>query len=151
MLDVNILKEQLENLLKDDGYTIEDIKYHKIEGENVLSIVVDHEENIDLAKISMVSEKISNFLDEIDPIEDAYTLDVSSLGAEKPIRLDRLEHYVDKKINVHLIHPYLGENYLEGILKEVSDDEAIIAYKEKTRTKEAKILRKNIDRARLAV
>lgn len=151
MLDVNILKEQLENLLKDDGYTIEDIKYHKIEGENVLSIVVDHEENIDLAKISMVSEKISNFLDEIDPIEDAYTLDVSSLGAEKPIKLDRLEHYVDKKVNVHLSHPYLGENYIEGILKEVSDENVIIAYKEKTRTKEAKLLRKNIDRARLAV
>ncbi len=151
MLDLEKLKEQLEASIAPLGYSIYQIKYHVVEREKLLSIVVDHEEDIDLNRISEVSDIISNKLDELDPIEEAYTLDVSSLGAEKPLDIDKLDRYIGRKVNLHLSHPYLGENYLEGTLKEVNEKEVILSVQAKAKKKDYILNRLHIDKARLAV
>ena len=151
MLDLEKLKTQIEETISPLGYSIYQIKYHVVEKEKLLSIIVDHEEDIDLNRISEVSDIISAKLDELDPIEEAYTLDVSSLGAEKPIDIDKLEKYVGRKVNLHLSHPYQGENYLEGILKEVDEKEVILHVQVKAKMKDIILNRLHIDKARLAV
>ena len=83
--------------------------------------------------------------------DNPYTLDVSSLGAEKPIDLEKLDKYQGKYVNLHLSHPYKGENIIEGDLKEVTSDYVVLTYRIKTRIVEAKIERKDIDKARLAI
>lgn len=151
MLDLEILKKKLEESIAPLGYTIYEIKFHIVEKEKLLSIVVDHEEEIDLNRISEVSDILSKKLDELDPIEEAYTLDVSSLGAEKPIALDKLDKYKGKKVNLHLSHPYKGENYLEGILKDVSESEVTLTIQVKAKKIDIILNRLHIDKARLAV
>ena len=78
-------------------------------------------------------------------------LDISSLGAEKPIKVERLKDYVGKYVNIHLHNPLNGENILEGTLKRVDDTNLILEYRIKTRVKEAQIELKNIYKARLAI
>lgn len=151
MLDLEILKNKLEESIAPLGYTIYEIKFHIVEKEKLLSLVVDHEEEIDLNRISEVSDILSKKLDELDPIEEAYTMDVSSLGAEKPVALDKLDKYKEKKVNLHLSHPYKGENYLEGILKDINDSEVVLTIQVKAKKIDVLLNRLHIDKARLAV
>lgn len=116
-----------------------------------LEVVVDRDEPISLEDIVRVSETLDAILDELDPFESPYTLDVSSLGAEKPLKLERLPRYVGRKALIHLSHPYQGENELLGTIREVDDETLTLEILEKGKRKLLRLRREDIDRARLAV
>ena len=98
-----------------------------------------------------MSRFLNNYLDELDPLDNPYTLDVSSLGAEKPLKVEKLGDYINSFVNVHLINPIKGENIYEGTIEEVNDDEIILSYKNKTRVLRVNIEKKNISNIRLAI
>lgn len=145
------IKELISKQVSELGYDYLDVSFKKENGTLILRITVDKDDAISLEDIVKVNEVISPIIDEADLIKDKYMLDVTSLGAEKPIKLDKLEKYVDKYINIHLLNPYKGENYLEGTLLEVSEKEIVIELKDKARKFKVSINRDNIDKARLAI
>ena len=98
-----------------------------------------------------VSNILSSYLDEIDDSDEVYLLDVSSLGAEKPLKIEELNKYVSRYVNVHIINPIEGNNIFEGELSEVNDDSITITYRIKTRVKKVVILQSNIYKIRLAI
>ena len=98
-----------------------------------------------------VSNILSSYLDEIDDSDEVYLLDVSSLGAEKPLKIEELNKYVSRYVNVHIINPIEGNNIFEGELSEVNDDSITITYRIKTRVKKVVILLSNIYKIRLAI
>ena len=120
-------------------------------GNDTLSVVVDKESEIDMNMIVDVTNELNAYLDELNPFEKPYTLDLSSLGAEKPLKVERLNAYVGKYVNVHLVNPIKGENIYEGDLKEVDDDKIIITYRQKTRSIDLEVLKSNIYKIRLAI
>ncbi len=65
--------------------------------------------------------------------------------------MERLNAYVGKYVNVHLVNPIKGENIYEGDLKEVDDDKIIITYRQKTRSIDLEVLKSNIYKIRLAI
>ncbi len=142
----------LEEPLKQEGFDLIEVKLAQGGKDgSTLSVVVDRVEPISLNDIVRVSELVSKILDEDDSFDEPYVLDVSSLGAEKPIALEKLGLYVGKYVNLHLSTPYQGENYVEGTLAKVNEDEVELEYKDKTRKKVAKLSRGDIDKARLAI
>ncbi len=94
---------------------------------------------------------LNEYLDELNPFEKAYTLDISSLGAEKPLKVEKLDKYIGQFIHVHLINPIKGENIYEGDLITVNDETIKIVYKNKTRSIEVEIAKSNISKIRLAI
>ena len=103
-------------------------------------------------KTAVLTERLlSRLLDKEDPINEAYMLDVSSAGSEKPLRLEKLAKYVGEFVNVHLVNPYEGYNFLEGDLKEVTEEEIKLEIRVKGRKKTLSLARSNIDKARLAI
>lgn len=151
MIDVSLIKPEISKRLEELNYSLYSIKSFNDKGGTILEIVVDRDESIDLDDIVKVSNELSTLLDEIIKDDNPYTLDVSSLGAEKPIALEKLDKYVGKYVNLHLSNPYKGENILEGDLSSCNDSEVEITYKIKTRSVKVVIKRKDIDRARLAI
>lgn len=147
--------EQLRSLLQDKvsslGYQLVSLSSHREKGENILSIVLDRVEPIDMDAIVEVSRELNAYLDEIDPIESAYTLDISSLGAEKPLQIEELEKYVNRYVHVHLVNPIQGENIYEGELSDVKEETIALTYKVKTRIKTVDITKANISKIRLAI
>ena len=144
---LNELKKLIEAKLNTLGYDLVEFNF----GNDTLTIVVDKESEIDMNMIVEVTNELNAYLDEINPFEKPYTLDLSSLGAEKPLKVERLSAYVGKYVNVHLINPIKGENIYEGDLKEVDDDKIIITYRQKTRSIDLEILKSNIYKIRLAI
>lgn len=145
------IKQLIEPAINKLGYSLESVSLKREKGDLFLQIVVDRFDPISLDDIVAISNEISPILDENDPIKDNYFLDVTSLGAEKPIKLEHLDKYINKYVNLHVINPIKGENYLEGNIDSVNDDTLILSYKIKTRLVRVEIPRKDIDKARLAI
>lgn len=145
------IKQLIEPTINKLGYSLESISLKREKGDLFLQIVVDRFDPISLDDIVAISNEISPILDENDPVKDNYFLDVTSLGAEKPIKLEHLDKYINKYVNLHVINPIKGENYLEGNIDSVNDDTLILSYKIKTRLVRVEIPRKDIDKARLAI
>ncbi len=151
MESLDEIKKLVNELLSSLNYSLFSFKYNEGKKSGTLEIVVDRDEDINIDDITDISNKISTLLDEHEFNTVPYTLDISSLGIEKPIDITKLEKYVTKYVNVHLSNPYKGLNTLEGYLVNVSDEFVTIEYKEKTRTIVAVVKRDTVDKARLAI
>ena len=151
---VEIVAEIANPIADEKGYRVVDIAYIK-EGKNwFLRIYIDKPGGVDLNDCAVFNELISQKLDSIepDPIPYAYYLEVSSPGAERPLKTeDDLVSAVDRYIHVSLFDPVNKQNVFEGYLKELTDDKIVMEVKEKTKTKEVEIERKNVSKARLAI
>ena len=150
-MDLNYLKPLLEKKVAELGYDLVELSSRKEKGDLILTVVVDRPLPVDMNEIVRVSEALSKYLDEIDQSEEKYTLDVSSLGAEKPLTVEKLPLYVGQYIHVHLVNPIEGENIYEGDLESISDDSFVLSYRVKTRVKKIVILFNNIYKIRLAI
>ncbi len=72
------IREEIEKPLSEVGIVVDEIKYEK-EGNNYfLRIVIDNSTVVDLDTCVEATNIINDILDEIDVIEDAYILDISS-------------------------------------------------------------------------
>lgn len=145
------IKEILSKKIVELNYDVVTMNTSVIKGNKTLSIVVDRVEPIDMNSIVDLTHKINDVLDEINPYDDPYTLDVSSLGAEKPLQIDKLDAYINRYIHVHLINPIKGENIYEGILEGLDENTIKLSYKIKTRTYTVDITKENISKIRLAI
>lgn len=112
-----------------------EVEYKK-EGPNwFLRVYIDSDKGVDLDDCEKVSEKLSERLDEADPITEAYFLEVSSPGAERPLKKKAdVEKAVGKGVYVTTYEPLDGEKAFEGVLSSFQNDELTIETKVKTRT-----------------
>ena len=150
-MDLNYLKPLLKAKAEELGYELVELTSRKEKGDLILSIVVDRVEPIDMNAISEFSEAMSSYLDEIDQSDERYFLDISSLGAEKPLKIEELGKYVGRYVNVHVNNAIEGNNIFEGTMEEVNEDSITISYRIKTRVKKVVILQSNIYKIRLAI
>ena len=150
-MELSKLQELTQIKLSELGFELISLNLTVNKGEKLLSIVVDRVEPIDMDAIVDISHKLNEYFDEIDPIEDGYTLDISSLGAEKPLKVSELDKYVERYINVHLVNPIDGENIYEGTLVACGEENITLSYRQKTRTKTVDIQKSNISKIRLAI
>ena len=146
-MDLNTLKQLISTKFAENGYELYSLSF----ANETLSLVVDREQDIDMEAIVSITNVLNSYLDELNPFEKAYTLDVSSLGAEKPLKVEKLNAYVGKYVHVHLINPIKGENIYEGDLTSVNTDTIVITYRNKTRSISLEINKENISKIRLAI
>ena len=104
------------------GYRIWDITYTKVGADYHLEITIDNDNGIEISDCEKVHRAIDPILDEIDPIEGFYYLDVSSPGVERELRTD--EHIalsIGEKAEVKLFAPKDGIKSVIGILTSFED------------------------------
>ncbi len=151
MLELIAVKEKIKDLLSKNGYSLETFNFKKKNGVDTLEIVIDRDQAISMEDIVNVSNIISEFLDLNEFTDNPYNLDVSSLGAEKPIKLENIDKALNKYIYVHLTNPIDGLNSYEGDVSEVNEDTITLKIKNKTRYKEININKNNIDKCHYAI
>ena len=83
-----VVEELLRPTVEELGYILWDVSYAKIGTEYHLEITIDSEEGISIIDCEKVHRAIDPILDEADPIENAYRLEVSSPGIERELRTD---------------------------------------------------------------
>ena len=154
MNTVEIVQDIAKPIANENGFRVVDIEYVK-EGKNwFLRIYIDKPGGVDLNDCAMFNELVSEKMDALDPdpIPYAYYLEVSSPGAERPLKTEEdLELALGRYIHVSLFDPVEKNNVYDGTLKELTEDYAVLTVKEKTKTKDIEIKRTNISKARLAI
>ena len=145
------LEKLVAKKLEEIGYELVSLSTRYEQGEKIVSVVVDRVEPIDMSAIVEVSHSLNEYFDELNPFEDSYTLDISSLGAEKPLKIEQLDKYLNSYVHVHLVNPINGENIYEGTLVSLSEETITLEYKVKTRIKTVDITKANISKIRLAI
>lgn len=104
--------------LEDNGFQLVDVEYVKEGSNRFLRIYVDKEGGIDIDDCGRISEFVSAKLDELDPIEEAYFLEVSSPGAERPLKkAEDVKNAVGKHVFVTTYEPVDGAKEFEGKLE----------------------------------
>ena len=91
------------------GYSVWDVDYVKEGTEWFLRIDIDKDGGVDIEDCEKFSRAIDPLLDEENPIEDQYTLQISSPGIEREIKNDfHLESCLGETVQVRLYAPLNG-------------------------------------------
>lgn len=142
------VEEMVQPYLDEHGFELVDVEYVK-EGSNwFLRVFVDKEGGIDIDDCGLVSEYLSQKLDENDPIPTAYFLEVSSPGAERPLKKkEDVAKSVGKDVFVTVYEAVDGMKEFEGRLESFDHEELVI----KTGKKQHVIPYARVASARLAI
>ena len=148
------VKPSIEKIVTDNDLNLYDIEYVKENGMWFLRVSIErHDGTMDFETAEVISNLVSAKLDELDPIDHQYILDVCSPGVERPIRnIEEFKKNINNYIKVYLKEK--DENGLDnytGDLLEVNENELVMSYKVKTRTKQVIIDLNNIEKAHIAI
>ncbi|MCA1034732.1 MULTISPECIES: ribosome maturation factor RimP [Bacillaceae] len=129
-----------------------DIEYVKEGKEWFLRVFIDKEQGVDIEECGLVSERLSEKLDELDPIPYNYFLEVSSPGAERPLKKEKdYKSAIGKNVLIKTYEPIDGEKTFEGKLTQFDGETVTVEVRVKTRIKTISIPYEKVANARLAV
>ena len=147
-----VIEDLVTPIVADLGLELVDIEYVKEGKDWFLRVYIDKDNGVDIEECGIVSERLSEKLDEIDPIPHNYFLEVSSPGAERPLKKEKdFEKAVGKNVFIKTYEPIDEEKVFEGVLLAFDGETVKIEIKVKTRKKEILIPYAKVASARLAV
>jgi ribosome maturation factor RimP len=149
------MEEIVKPVIEELGFKLFDIEFVK-EGKSwFLRIYVDRPGGgITIEDCVLVSEHISETVDQLetDPIPQAYYLEVSSPGAERPLKdAADVQAAIGEWVFLSFYQAVDGQKNIQGRLKAVEADEYVIETKDKTRLKEVSVSKTNVSLIRLAI
>ena len=99
------------------GCTLWDVEYVKEAGVWFLRVYIDKEDGVSVNDCEAVSRPLSDALDEADPIEGSYTLEVSSAGADRTLKKpEHFQQFQGAEVEVRLYRPREGRKDWVGLL-----------------------------------
>ena len=132
------------------GCSLWDVEYVREGSERYLRLYIDKEGGVDILDCEAISRKLSDLLDEADPIDGSYTLEVGSAGAERALkRPGDFQRYIGSPVLVKLYRAQDGRKEFAGHLAaydEASGDVTITVGKE-----EMTFIKKDVALVRLRV
>ena len=120
---VSCVRAAIESAVLDLGFSIWDIEYKKIGADWHLTITIDSEQGVGIDECEKVHRAIDPLLDEADPIESFYYLEVSSPGLERELKTEaHLLSSVGESVEVRLFAPRDGAKVFGGELLLPAED-----------------------------
>jgi ribosome maturation factor RimP len=133
------------------GYELYDLALTGTGGHTTLRVRIDRPEGVSLDDCERVSKSLSALLDQADPLPNRYDLEVSSPGAERPLRtLDEYRRFIGKRANVRY-RVGESERVAEGQLIAVSDQMIELQLGEGKHARAVSIPLTDVSAARLAI
>ena len=127
--DGAMLRDKLTALLQPViaglGYDLWELEFLPGRGSALLRVYIDTEahEGITVADCERASRAVSETLDAADPIPGNYTLEVSSPGVERPLRVARhFAPYAGEQVFVEMVHPVEERRRFKGRMVAAGDD-----------------------------
>lgn len=122
------LVELLEPVVTALGYELYGIEYQLQGRHSLLRIYIDTEQGIAIEDCERVSHQVSGVLDVEDPIQGAYTLEVSSPGMDRPLfKPEHFERYAGSLIKIVTQAPINGQRKFSGRLVGLREQDVVLA------------------------
>lgn len=140
------IEEKVESLVKDKiekiGYELYDVIYTKEGSNKILRIVIDSEKGISLDDCEKVNNEIKETIDEANPIEEQYFLEISSPGIERLLRKDwQLKKFKGEEVNIKLFKKdENGKKEYTGTLGDITENTLDVEVEGENTTIDRKII-----------
>lgn len=104
-------------LIEEMGLSLWNVEFLHEGGRWVLRILIDSPEGVSIQHCEAVSRALDPVLDEEDPIEQSYVLQVSSAGLERVLkRPSDFEQFMGALVEIRLYSPVDGKKEFRGTL-----------------------------------
>jgi len=126
------VKKQVEALalpvLEELGLELIEVQYRREQSGWVLRLIIDKQEGVSLDDCTTVSREISQLLDIEDFIDQAYNLEVSSPGLDRPLKnMADFQRFTGRKAKIKTIAPIDGEHVFIGKILQATGETIILA------------------------
>ena len=125
MTDVAGLAKRIEPEVKSLGYDLVRVAMIGGTSDPTLQVMAERPDTrqLDLSDCEAISRRLSEWLDQEDPIEGGYRLEVSSPGIDRPLtRLKDYEDWEGQEARIALIAPKGGRKQFSGTLEGLEGD-----------------------------
>ena len=135
-------------LVEAAGCSLWDVEYVREAGQWFLRIYIDKEGGVSINDCEAVSRPLSDALDEADPIEGSYVLEVSSAGADRPLKKpEHFDAFMEAEVEVRLYRAVDGRKDHVGTLSGYENGDVTIETADGLRT----FVKKDVAQTRLYV
>ena len=133
-----VVAELAGEFLAETGYELYNTEYVKEGRDWFLRVYIDKVQDAEQEEQTYIStedcEKVSRFLseklDEADPIEQNYYLEVSSPGMDRPlVRPEHYERYVGEEVEIRLYKAMDGVKNIQGVLEGFDRENSVATVK----------------------
>ncbi len=149
----DLVAEVLGDFFNENGYELYNVEFVKEGKDWFLRVYIDHLDESDGGISTDDCEKVSRYLseklDEIDPIEQNYYLEISSPGMDRTLLKEQdYVRYAERFVDVHLYQAYEGKKMLFGKLEGLQEGNLVIIDEKENRIE---IPMEKVSKTKLAV
>ena len=120
---LELLKIRLNPIIEDLGYELYDLEDLQYQDQRILRVSIDHEHGIQLADCVSIDQILKKIFDENDPIEEGYTLEVSSPGIFRVLKNpEHFRRFTGERIKIRLKKKINGMRQVIGKLCSSTED-----------------------------
>jgi len=135
-------------VLEELGLELVEVQYRREQNGWILRLIIDKQEGVTLDDCAAVSREISQLLDIEDFIDQAYNLEVTSPGLDRPLKsLADFERFVGRKAKIKTTEPFAGKHVFIGTINRTVGESIVL----RVDTEEVTILLSQVAKARLEV
>ena len=120
---LELLRIRLNPIIEDLGYELYDLEDLQYQGQRILRVSIDHELGIQLEDCVRTDQMLQKLFDENDPMEEAYTLEVSSPGIFRVLKNpEHFRRFTGERIKIRLKKKINGMRQAIGKLCSSTED-----------------------------
>lgn len=124
---ISSLWNLIEPILEPEGIELVEVEFKPEAGRWVLRLYIDTVRGVNLDDCELVSRQVSALLDMKDPIEQAYTLEVSSPGINRVLRREKdFQSYAGHPVRIRTRRKISGRRNFQGTLKGIENSMVIL-------------------------
>lgn len=119
---INNISPDIKELVNDMDLYLIDIKYYNRDSQFFLEIYIDSKDGLTMDECEEATREINKYLDSTDPIDNEYSLIVSSPGLDRPLVTDLdLELALGQELEINFYGSYNGQKRMYGYLIDYDD------------------------------
>jgi ribosome maturation factor RimP len=123
---VQDLTALFEPVIQSMGYELVGVEFQGSVQHGTLRVYIDHENGIGVDDCAAISQQISAILDVEEPIQQAYDLEVSSPGLNRPLfKPADYELFTDRLVKIKMAVPVDGRRNFKGVIQGVKQSKIV--------------------------
>ena len=120
---VRRLMQLVGPVVEDFGCELVELQFRREAPGWVLRLIIDHENGVGIDDCARISREVAHLLEVEDPIEQSYSLEVSSPGLDRPLKsMKDFLRCKGKKAKVVVREPIDGQNQCVGLIEDVTQE-----------------------------
>ena len=121
------LTELFEPVIESMGYEFVGVEFNAGGGHGTLRVYIDREQGVSLDDCASISHQLSGILDVEEPIKQAYDLEISSPGIDRPLfKIADFEKFRGRTAKIKMALGVQGRKNFKGQLVSVADSKWVV-------------------------